>query len=66
MHRRVAEINMHQVRAPAFQFDLRLTPALDDLRIGTRAIVRFRHDPEPLAAQALRRLRQLFLSQLHV
>ena len=49
-----------------FQFDIELPPDLPGLRFGTRVMVRFRHPPEPLAAQAARRIRQLFLSRLHV
>ena len=49
-----------------FQFDIELPPDLPGLRFGTRVLVRFRHPPEPLALQAARRIRQLFLSRLHV
>ena len=49
-----------------FQFDIALSPAPADLRIGTRAYVRFDYAPEPLAMQLGRRLRQLLLSRLHV
>jgi hypothetical protein len=37
-----------------------------ELQLGTRVHVRFRHEPEPLASQWGRRLRQLFLSRFHV
>ncbi len=49
-----------------FQLDIRLVGAAPDVRIGTRAHVRFRYRPEPLMNQGVRRLRQLFLSRLHV
>jgi putative peptide zinc metalloprotease protein len=49
-----------------FQLDILLSSAPQDLRIGTRAHVKFVFEPEPLYAQASRRLRQLFLSRLHV
>lgn len=49
-----------------FQLDIELDTAPPDLRIGTRAFVRFEFEPEPLLDQATRRLRQLFLSRLHV
>ncbi len=49
-----------------FQLDIRLAGAQPDVRIGTRAHVRFRYLPEPLMDQAVRHLRQLFLSRLHV
>ncbi len=49
-----------------FQFDLELPESAGELQLGTRVHVRFRHEPEPLASQWGRRLRQLFLSQFHV
>lgn len=49
-----------------FQFDVDLDGAPADLRIGTRAHLRFRYAPEPLFSQAFRRVRQLFLARLHV
>jgi putative peptide zinc metalloprotease protein len=49
-----------------FQLDLEVPVAPPGLRIGTRSFVRFDFEPEPLVAQAARRLRQLFLSKLHV
>jgi len=49
----------------SFQIDIAL-PA-DGLSLyGGRVFVRFDHPPEPLAAQAWRGLRQLFLSRFHV
>ena len=52
--------------ARTFQFDLELSENLRDLRFGTRAHVKFEHEPEPLMAQIYRRVRQLFLGQLSV
>jgi len=49
-----------------FQFDIVLDPVPADLRIGTRAYVRFEYAREPLAMQLWRRVRQLLLSRLHV
>jgi putative peptide zinc metalloprotease protein len=49
-----------------FQFDLELPEGVGELQLGTRVHVRFRHEPEPLASQWGRRLRQLFLSRFHV
>lgn len=49
-----------------FQLDIELATAPPDLRIGTRAFVRFEFEPEPLMGQITRRVRQLFLSRLHV
>ncbi len=49
-----------------FQLDIELSGAPPDLRIGTRAHVRFEYQSEPLLAQLLRHVRQLFLSSLHV
>jgi putative peptide zinc metalloprotease protein len=46
-----------------FQFDISLPAALRQVPFGTRVFVRFRHDPEPLGWQMLRRLRQLLLAQ---
>ncbi len=49
----------------SFQIELELPP--DGLSLyGGRVFVRFEHPPEPLAAQAWRGLRQLFLSRFHV
>jgi putative peptide zinc metalloprotease protein len=48
-----------------FQFDLELLEPLASPAFGTRAYVRFEHEPEPVAAQVYRRLRQLFLSRFY-
>lgn len=55
-----------QTITKVFQLDIRIAGAQPDLRIGTRAHVRFRYLPEPLMEQGLRRLRQLFLTSLRV
>jgi len=59
--------------ARLFQFDVQLLnntnvnqQKTDVLPYGTRAYVRFTHQAEPVAMQAWRRLRQLFLSRLAV
>jgi putative peptide zinc metalloprotease protein len=49
-----------------FQLDIELNAAPRDLRIGTRAYVRFRFKAEPMFRQAARLTRQLFLARLHV
>jgi putative peptide zinc metalloprotease protein len=49
-----------------FVFDLQLPPGTAPAAFGERVFVRFSHVPEPLAAQAWRRLRQLFLSRFTV
>ena len=49
-----------------FQFDVVLEDRIADVWVGTKVVVRFRHAPETLARQGLRRLRQMFLSHLHV
>lgn len=49
-----------------FQLELALERPLADARLGTRAHVKFLLQPEPLAVQAWRRLRQLLLSRLDV
>ncbi len=49
-----------------FQLDIEIAQAPTDLRIGTRVFVRFVYEPEPLLNRMSRRLRQLFLSSLHV
>lgn len=46
-----------------FQLDLRLEQNIINPAFGARAFVRFEHAWEPLASQAYRRLRQLFLSR---
>ena len=48
-----------------FQFDLELAQPLSAAALGGRAYVRFEHVPEPLAWQAYRRVRQLFLSRFN-
>jgi putative peptide zinc metalloprotease protein len=45
-----------------FQFDMRLSPAPEEAKYGTRIYLRFSHDWEALGWQWHRRLRQLFLS----
>lgn len=52
-----------------FEFDLALASPPPDRpapTYGSRVYVRFEHRPEPLLSQGWRRLRQLFLSRLHV
>lgn len=49
-----------------FQLDIEVPSMPRDVRVGTRAYVKFEFAPEPLLWQAQRRLRQLFLSRLHV
>lgn len=46
-----------------FQFDLALSPVPDEVRFGARVLVRFNYGWEPVASQAYRRIRQLFLSR---
>jgi putative peptide zinc metalloprotease protein len=46
-----------------FQLEVLLPPEIGDLRLGTRLYARLEHQAEPLAQQAWRRLRQLFLSR---
>jgi putative peptide zinc metalloprotease protein len=46
-----------------FQFDLELPAEAANTNFGSRVLVRFNHGREPLAWQAYRRLRQLFLSR---
>ena len=50
--------------ARTFQFELELTPEAHAVNFGTRAYVRFEHEPQPLAEQVWRRMRQVFLSRL--
>jgi putative peptide zinc metalloprotease protein len=50
----------------SFQFDLELPPDARSAGYGGRAYVRFTHPSEPLAMQAYRRLRQVFLERFHV
>ena len=49
-----------------FQFDLAVTAVPDDLRFGTRALVKFEHSPRPIAAQLYRHARQVLLGRLGV
>ena len=49
-----------------FQFELELAPGATALQVGGRVFVRFDHGKEPLAWQAYRALRQLFLSKFDV
>ena len=49
-----------------FLIDFRLAPGTRPSAFGERVHVRFNHGYEPAAAQALRRLRQLFLSRFGV
>ena len=49
-----------------FLFDLKLPEGVRPSAFGGRVYVRFDHEREPLATQWYRRVRQLFLSQLHV
>ena len=49
-----------------FQFDLELPPQARSASFGGRAYVRFVLQPEPLAAQWYRRLRQAFLARFNV
>jgi putative peptide zinc metalloprotease protein len=50
----------------SFQFDLELPSAARKAAFGGRAYVRFVHQPEPLAQQWYRRLRQVFLARFNV
>jgi putative peptide zinc metalloprotease protein len=58
----------HGVRAMqrSFQVDLELPSRSRLVNVGEHVHVRFDHGSESLAAQGWRRLRQLFLSRLHV
>lgn len=49
-----------------FQFDLALEQPVDRVFVGGRVHVRFDHGTEPLAFQAWRKLRQMFLRRFHV
>lgn len=49
-----------------FWFDLKPPDNIQTQDFGKRVYVRFSHDPEPLAQQAYRRLRQLFLSKFQI
>jgi putative peptide zinc metalloprotease protein len=48
-----------------FQLDITLDSPLAKPFIGSRVLVRFDHGNEPLAIRWLRKIRQLFLAQLH-
>lgn len=52
--------------ATTFQFDVVLPEGVQAANYGGRAYVRLALEPEPLARQAYRRVRQLFLSQFNV
>ena len=52
--------------ASSFQFDLELAPGVAATGYGGRVYVRFVRDPEPLAFQWYRRVRQAFLARFHV
>jgi putative peptide zinc metalloprotease protein len=52
--------------ATTFQFDLLLPQAVQAANYGGRVHVRLVLEPEPLARQLYRRVRQLFLAQFHV
>lgn len=58
----------HGVRAlqRSFQVDLELPSRLRFVNVGEHVHVRFDHGSESLASQGWRRLRQLFLTRLHV
>lgn len=49
-----------------FQLDLKTDPPVEVAGIGVRVFVRFGHGKEPLAYQAYRRVRQLFLKRFSV
>lgn len=51
---------------PTFQVDLDLPSPARLAKVGEHVYVRFDHGTESLAAQGWRRLRQLFLTRLHV
>ncbi len=55
-----------QTLAPVFQLELALSQGAPIREIGGRAYVRLDHGSEPLATQAYRSIRRLFLSQLGV
>jgi putative peptide zinc metalloprotease protein len=55
-----------QTLEPVFQLDLSLVQSRSIREIGGRVHVRFDHGSEPLAAQAYRGLRRLFLRELGV
>jgi putative peptide zinc metalloprotease protein len=49
-----------------FQYDLQLPPEASSQSYGGRVYVRLAFQPEPLAQQWYRRIRQAFLAQFHV
>jgi putative peptide zinc metalloprotease protein len=52
---------------PVFEFDVLLPSLPAELSFaGSRVLVKFVHDSEPLTRQWGRRLRQLFLSRLQI
>jgi putative peptide zinc metalloprotease protein len=61
-----ADENGQKIYDRVFMVDLKLPDEAMSGRVGSRVEVRFSHQPEPLFAQAYRRLRQLFLSRLNV
>jgi putative peptide zinc metalloprotease protein len=52
--------------ASTFQFDLELPDEARGFGYGGRAYVRFALEPEPLALQWYRRIRQTFLARFYV
>jgi putative peptide zinc metalloprotease protein len=54
-----------KVSRRVFQFDLTLSSPLPNPAFGQRVYVRFEHQYEPLAYQAYRRIRQLFLARFN-
>lgn len=48
-----------------FQFDIELMPVPEAVKFGSRVLVRFNYAWEPLAMQAYRRIRQLFLARFN-
>lgn len=55
-----------RARNNLYQMEIAIPPGTDELRIGGRAYVRYRHADRPLLHQVYRRLRQLFFSALVV
>jgi len=49
-----------------FEVEIAIGERPGDARIGTRALVKFRLDDEPLGWQLVRRARQLFLARLEL
>jgi putative peptide zinc metalloprotease protein len=54
-----------KVSRRVFQFDLTISTPLPSPAFGQRVYVRFEHRHEPLASQAYRRIRQLFLARFN-